>query len=89
MSTYDLGQRAQIPLSAPHQSGAELAAVARVLESNWLASVGPEVTAFESEAAAALGVGAASDSNAVTSGPTEASQLLSRTRATAASSAPD
>lgn len=51
------GERLPIPLSAPEQTGTELAAVARVLESNWLASIGPEVTAFEEEFAAVMGIG--------------------------------
>ena len=49
------GDRLPIPLSAPEQTGGELAAVARVLSSNWLASVGPEVAAFEHEFAAMIG----------------------------------
>lgn len=59
MANQDKGQRASIPLSAPHQTGKEIEALARVVETNWLASVGPEVTAFEEEAAAALGAAAA------------------------------
>ena len=51
------GERLPIPLSAPEQTGTELAAVARVLESNWLASIGPEVTAFEEEFAAVQSAG--------------------------------
>jgi pyridoxal phosphate-dependent aminotransferase EpsN len=48
-----------IPLSAPHQTGTELEALARAIESNWLASVGPDVSAFESEFANALNVSSA------------------------------
>jgi dTDP-4-amino-4,6-dideoxygalactose transaminase len=59
LAVPDRGQRLKIPLSAPHQTGDEAAAVARVLETNWLASVGPEVTAFEEEFAQALGAPAA------------------------------
>lgn len=59
MTAPDRGERLSIPLSAPHQTGGELEAISRVLASNWLASVGPEVTAFEVEAADALGVNAA------------------------------
>lgn len=56
MSHYS---RSSIPLSVPHTTGDELAAVARVIESNWLASVGPETDAFESEFAATIGAPAA------------------------------
>lgn len=59
MTSPDQGKRHAVPLSAPHQTGAELAALQRVLATNWLASVGPEVTAFEEEFATALGVGSA------------------------------
>jgi dTDP-4-amino-4,6-dideoxygalactose transaminase len=59
VSASDLGQRMPIPLSAPHQTGTELEALTRVIESNWLASVGPEVTAFESEFADALSASSA------------------------------
>lgn len=59
MTSADLGRRLAIPLSAPHQTGEEMAALARVIESNWLASVGPEVTAFEEDAVRALGTQAA------------------------------
>jgi len=47
----------RIYLSPPHQAGGELEAVRRVLESNWLAPLGPEVDAFEREMAKAAGVG--------------------------------
>lgn len=56
MTAYD---RLRIPLSVPHTTGGELAAVARVIESNWLASVGPETDAFEEEFAATVGSPAA------------------------------
>lgn len=59
MSASDLGQRMPIPLSAPHQTGTEIEALTRVIESNWLASVGPEVTAFESEFATAVKIASA------------------------------
>jgi len=48
-------ERAAIPLSVPHQVGGELDAVARVLESNWLASVGPETDGFEADFVQAIG----------------------------------
>lgn len=55
MTAPDLGQRLDIPLSAPHQTGEELAALGRVIGTNWLASVGPEVSAFEDEFTRAAG----------------------------------
>ena len=47
--------RARIPLSVPHLTGAELSALERVIESNWLGPIGPDVAAFEGEFAQALG----------------------------------
>jgi len=55
VSPSDSGFRLTIPLSAPEQTGDELSAVARVLESNWLAAIGPEVSAFEEDFARAAG----------------------------------
>lgn len=51
--------RLRIPLSAPHLEGDELGAVAAAIDTNWLASVGPEVDRFEEEFASSQGVGAA------------------------------
>ena len=51
--------RHRIPLSAPHLSGDEFAAVAAAMDTNWLASVGPDVDLFEEEFAASQGVAAA------------------------------
>lgn len=48
--------RPSIPLSVPHLTGSESAAVARALGSNWLGPIGPEVAAFEREFASALRV---------------------------------
>ncbi len=59
MTESATGHRLPIPLSAPEQTGAELAALRRVLDSNWLAAVGPEVDAFEQEFAARVGAKAA------------------------------
>lgn len=39
----------RIYLSPPHQSGNELEALRRVLDSNWLAPVGPDLSEFEQE----------------------------------------
>ncbi len=47
-----INPRLRIPLSAPHVTGHEGAALAAAIESNWLASVGPDVDAFEEEFAA-------------------------------------
>jgi dTDP-4-amino-4,6-dideoxygalactose transaminase len=51
--------RHRIPLSVPHLAGGELAALEGVLQSNWLASVGPETDGFEADFASHLGVRAA------------------------------
>ncbi len=48
-------QRAAIPLSVPHLTGAELDAVARAVATNWIAPIGPEVDAFEVEFAKSVG----------------------------------
>ena len=53
------GARATIPLSVPHQTGRELDALLRAIQSNWFASIGPDVTAFEEEAAQTVGARAA------------------------------
>ena len=45
----------RIYLSVPHMSGAEETFVSDAFASNWLSSVGPNLDAFESEVAAALG----------------------------------
>ena len=47
----------RIYLSPPSQTGTEEAAVARAIQSNWIAPLGPEVDAFEAELAALSGVG--------------------------------
>lgn len=39
----------RIYLSPPHMGGAELELVKKVFESNWIAPVGPDITAFENE----------------------------------------
>jgi len=46
----------RIYLSPPSQSGREQEAVSRALASNWIAPLGPEVDAFESELVAVVGV---------------------------------
>ena len=51
--------RPRIPLPAPHLTGNEYASLAEAIQSNWIASVGPDVDAFEEEFASHLGVGAA------------------------------
>lgn len=45
-----------IPLSAPHLTGEELAALAEVLASGWVAPAGPAIEAFEAAVAAATGI---------------------------------
>lgn len=47
---------ARIYLSAPHMSGLEQGMVAEAFATNWIAPVGPHVTAFEEEFAALVGV---------------------------------
>lgn len=47
--------RPRIPLSVPHATGAEGPALQRAVESNWIATVGPELPAFEEEFAEAVG----------------------------------
>ena len=49
--------RFAIPLSVPHLTGDEIPALRRAVESNWIASVGSEVDAFEVEFADAVGGG--------------------------------
>jgi dTDP-4-amino-4,6-dideoxygalactose transaminase len=51
------GGRMEIPLSVPHLTGGEAAAVARAIGSNWITGLGPDVDAFEAEFAAFAGVG--------------------------------
>ncbi|WP_274648616.1 aminotransferase class I/II-fold pyridoxal phosphate-dependent enzyme [Paenibacillus humicola] len=51
MSTQD-----RIYLSAPHMSGKELEYIQEAFSSNWIAPLGPNVDAFESEIAAYAGV---------------------------------
>ena len=41
--------RVRIPLSVPHLTGLEGAAVQRAVDSNWIAPLGPEVDLFEAE----------------------------------------
>jgi len=55
----------RIYLSPPHMGGAELELVKKVFESNWIAPVGPDITAFESEICAYTG---AENAVALTSG---------------------
>jgi pyridoxal phosphate-dependent aminotransferase EpsN len=45
-------------LSAPHMSGLEQAFVAEAFESNWMSSVGPNLTAFEAEFTSRIGLSA-------------------------------
>ncbi len=45
----------RIWLSAPHMSGAELALVQEAFASNWISSVGPQLSAFEQELETTLG----------------------------------
>jgi dTDP-4-amino-4,6-dideoxygalactose transaminase len=47
----------RIYLSPPHMSGQELFYVHEAFESNWLAPLGPQADAFESEFASVVGVG--------------------------------
>jgi dTDP-4-amino-4,6-dideoxygalactose transaminase len=49
--------RLPIPLSVPHLGGGELDALREAIETNWIASVGPQVDLFEEEFAAAVGAG--------------------------------
>lgn len=51
--------RARIPLSVPHLTGMEGAALQRAVASNWIAPLGPEVELFEQEFAARCGMPAA------------------------------
>jgi len=46
----------RFPLSVPELTGVEIEAVARAVASNWIASVGPDVDAFEEEFGAVVGV---------------------------------
>ena len=46
----------RILLSIPHMSGGEEAYVREAFASNWLSSVGPNISAFEQEFASRLGV---------------------------------
>lgn len=46
----------RIYISPPHMSGEERELVAEAFESNWIAPLGPHVTAFEEETAALVGV---------------------------------
>ncbi|MDH4067294.1 MAG: aminotransferase class I/II-fold pyridoxal phosphate-dependent enzyme, partial [Acidobacteriota bacterium] len=52
-----MGSAPRIYLSPPSRSGRELELLAEALASNWLAPLGPQVDAFESEFAAAVQVG--------------------------------
>lgn len=45
----------KIWLSSPHMGGSELGYVQQAFESNWIAPLGPQLTAFEKELAAYLG----------------------------------
>ncbi|NLT21206.1 MAG: pyridoxal phosphate-dependent aminotransferase, partial [Syntrophomonadaceae bacterium] len=45
----------RIFLSPPHMSGREQEYIKEAFESNWIAPLGPHVTAFEQEAAAYAG----------------------------------
>ena len=47
----------RIYLSPPHQSGLELSMIQQVLESNWLAPVGPQLDAWETEIVEMTGSG--------------------------------
>lgn len=49
-----VSDRARIPLSVPHLTGKEMEALSRVVDSNWLGPIGPEVASFEEEFAEAL-----------------------------------
>jgi len=46
----------RILLSVPHMGGLEQGFVAEAFASNWMSTVGPNVTAFEQEFGARLGV---------------------------------
>jgi pyridoxal phosphate-dependent aminotransferase EpsN len=47
----------RIYLSPPHLTGQEASLISRVLESNWLAPLGPEVDGFETDLATRLSIG--------------------------------
>jgi dTDP-4-amino-4,6-dideoxygalactose transaminase len=51
--------RSAIALSVPHTVGTEVDALARAIATNWLATIGPDVDAFEEEFSAAVGSAAA------------------------------
>lgn len=51
-----MSSRHPIPLSVPHMSGDELAYVRDAFASNWLSTVGPHLSAFESEFSARIGL---------------------------------
>lgn len=72
--------RHRIPLSVPHVTGEELAALEGVLRSNWLASVGPETDGFEADFAAHLGVQSALATTTGTSALHLALRVLGVTR---------
>lgn len=50
-----VGGRRRVYLSVPHMSGLEQEFVAQAFESNWLSTVGPNLSAFEEEVADRLG----------------------------------
>ncbi|MEZ4617164.1 MAG: aminotransferase class I/II-fold pyridoxal phosphate-dependent enzyme [Caldilineaceae bacterium] len=54
-ANHDSQQPARIYLSAPHMSGLEEQFVAEAFATNWIAPVGPHVTAFEEEFAQVVG----------------------------------
>ena len=56
MSTTLTATRPRIYLSPPHLDGTELQLLEDVIASNWIAPVGPELTAFEDELAERIGV---------------------------------
>ena len=56
MTTEKVEEVEFIPLSVPHMTGEEAAAVSRCFEANWVSSAGPEIEAFADEFAGYLGV---------------------------------
>ena len=54
-----MNRHSRIFLSPPHMSGREEAYIKEAFASNWIAPLGPHVTAFEKEVAAYAGVRAA------------------------------
>jgi len=54
-----MNNKERIFLSSPHMTGSELSFIAQAFESNWIAPLGPHVTAFEQEVCRHVGAKAA------------------------------